>query len=84
MDRTDTVVFILHGVLNMLEEDMRREYLLTSYVQNDLLDSTNIDVIISGLVSYEGDTIQEEVAVNLLEIGVTEEKFTRIKEDFQE
>lgn len=84
-DRTGTVVFLLQGVLNMSEEDMYREYMLSGYEFNKCLDTTGLDVIVTGLAGTPGDTLQQKI-VNYLtgKVGVKQEHIASIRSIFLE
>ena len=84
-DRTGTVVFLLQGILNMSEEDMYREYMLSGYEFDKCLDATGLDVIVTGLAGTPGDTLQQKI-VNYLtgKVGVKQEHIASIRSIFLE
>jgi len=79
-DRTGTVIYLLQGLLNVSEEDMKREYTLSGYVEPKLIDGAKIEVVAAGLQSYAGDTLQEKIVTFLkTEVGVTQAEIDSIR-----
>lgn len=80
-DRTGTIVFLLQALLNMSEEDMLREYRLTGFTTHSYRNSEKMDIVISGMAAYEGDTLQEKT-VNFLKttVGITDEQIRSIRD----
>lgn len=79
-DQTGTIVFLLQGLLNMSEEDMLLEYCLSGYESAAYRDTAKLDVLLSGLESFAGETLQERIVTFLRDtIGVTEEEIASIR-----
>lgn len=79
-DRTGTIVYLLQGLLNVSEQDMKREYTLSGYVEPKLIDGAKIEVLAAGLQSYEGNTLQEKIVTFLkTEVGVTQAEIDSIR-----
>jgi hypothetical protein len=82
-DQTGTIVFLLQGILGVSQEDMIREYRLGCFVNPSMADSNNMDVIISGLEPYKGDTLNEKIENYLIEfVGVTQAEIDAIRNIF--
>ena len=82
-DRTGTIVFLLQGLLGMSEEDMVREYQLTAFFNRALIESGNIDIVVDGMQSYAGDTLQEKIETYFIKtIGLTMEEIQSIRSIF--
>lgn len=80
VDRTGTVIFLLQGLLGLSDEDMIREYQLTGYTKPDVFTSENLNVLISGLQPYDGDTLSEKVVSYLTTVvGVTDQQIADIR-----
>ena len=82
-DRTGTIVFLLQGVLNVSEADMMREFLLSAYIHDEMIEDKAMEPVISGLMQYKGGTLQEKIVTYLTEdVGVTTEEIAAIREIF--
>lgn len=82
-DRTGTIVLLLHGLLNVSQEDALQEYRLTGYVTPSVAKNDKMDALFLLLNPYEGDTFQEKV-INYLTttVGVTPEEIASIQSIF--
>lgn len=79
-DRTGTIVFLLQGLLNMSEEDMLREYRMTGFSASGYQTSAQMDIVVSGLKNYAGETIQEQIVSFLRDAaGITDEQIASIR-----
>ena len=69
----------------MSEEAMIREYELTGYTNSSFVENGNMNVVINGLESYGGDTLQEKIITFLTtEVGVTDAEIASIQSIFLE
>ncbi len=82
-DRAGTICYLLEALLGLSEADLEKEYELStlyhSHISRDLLNELK-----TGLMMYEGKTIQKKTENYLLSIGVTEEEIQTIKNIFLE
>lgn len=84
-DRTGTIIFLLQGILNLSEEDMIREYELTGYARSHVVNNGNLNVIISGLQDYSGDSLNDKIVTYLTTVvGVTHSEIESIRQIFLE
>lgn len=79
-DRTGTIIFLLQGLLNVSEEDMIDEYCLTGFFRRDCASPTAMEVVISGLQSYPGTTLQEKIVSFMkTDVGLTDAEIQSIR-----
>ena len=84
-DRTGTIVLLLHGLLNVSEEDALQEYRLTGFVKASVASSNKMDSLLMQLNAYKGDTLQEKIIDYLTTtVGVTPEEIASIQSIFLE
>lgn len=82
-DRTGTIVYLLQGVLNMSEEDMMREYMLSGFVHTEMEEKAHLDQVIQELQKYDGGTLQEKIVTYLTtDVGVAAETLDSIRSIF--
>jgi hypothetical protein len=71
---------LIQGILGVSEEDMMNEYRLTAFYSGSYVNNENINVVISALNNYEGDTMKEKVENYLINfVGVTEEEIESVR-----
>jgi len=76
-DRTGTLAFVLEGVLGLKENDLVKDYELTSFGWHGNRTRTteyyNFSGMMSAIKGYSGDTLQAKFRSNLISWGVPEE-----------
>ena len=82
LDRTGTVCYILGAILGMSDEDLMREYQLSSLYHNNLWALNDMYDFVEELATYPGYTTQEKAQNYLLSIGVTQYEIDSIKDIF--
>ncbi len=80
-DRTGTVCYILGALLGMSENDLIKEYELSGLFYGSASRS-DISTLYGGLLSYEGNNLQQKTENYLLSIGVTKAEINSIKNIF--
>lgn len=83
-DRTGTVSYLLEAVLGLSDEDLLREYELSSLGSDSVYDRNFITPRMTHLANYAGNTEAERVENYLLSIGVTVEQLETIRVIFLE
>ena len=84
-DRTGTVIFLLHALLGVSEEECIQGYELTSFSIYNLRSTQtgsykdNFQAFLTGLKAYTGNTLQEKTENWALSIGVTKQQIDNIK-----
>ncbi|MBO5323397.1 MAG: tyrosine-protein phosphatase [Oscillospiraceae bacterium] len=77
-DRTGTICCLLEALLGVSEEDLQREYELSTMYYT-WVDSQGFRNLISELKQWEGVTLQEKAEAFLLDCGVTQEQIAQIR-----
>lgn len=77
-DRTGTICFLLEALLGLSEEDLVREYELTTLYHTSVT-AENLTALRQYLDSLEGDSLQEKTENYLLSIGVTAAEIESIR-----
>jgi protein-tyrosine phosphatase len=75
-DRTGTICYLLEALLGVSRGDCLKEYGLSNR------DIANIQAVETGLKSYEGDTLKEQVESYPLSCGVSEYQISSIRNIF--
>lgn len=83
LDRTGTVCYLLEALLGVSEEDLMRDYQLSSLHHGDISASLQgMNALIAQLKTNEGDTMQKKAENYLLSCGVTQEEIENIRSIF--
>lgn len=82
-DRTGTICFLLEALLGVSEENLQREYELTT-MYHTWVDSEGYREMVAEIKTWEGNTLQEKAETFLLHCGVTSQQITQIRDIFLE
>jgi len=78
-DRAGTVCFLLEALLGVSEEDLQREYELSTMCYT-WVDSYGYRTMVEQLKTWQGDTLQEKAETFVLYCGVTREQIDQIRQ----
>lgn len=84
MDRTGTVCYVLGALLGMTEEDVLRDYQLSSLCHGPLWALDQFNDFVKRFDLLEGATLQKKAETYLLSVGVTPEEINSIRAIFLE
>ena len=80
-DRTGTICYLLEALLGVSDEDLRKEYELTTFAHGSVA-LEDFAVFTTRISMMEGNTTQERVENYLLSIGVTADEIANIRDIF--
>jgi protein tyrosine/serine phosphatase len=83
VDRTGTFCYLLEALLGVSEEDLQRDYELSTLYYTWVASKDREDFL-AELKTREGNTLQEKTETFLLECGVTPEQIAAIRDIFLE
>lgn len=81
VDRTGTICCILEALLGVSEENIIKEYELSS-LYHSTVSRDNITVLLQHLKSLEGSSLQQKAETLLLSAGITQSQIQRIRSIF--
>lgn len=85
MDRGGSFVFVLNALLGVGEDDLRRDWLLSSHWHiSQLGRQEDFNELLSVARKYPGETLQEQIEAYLTAHGLEESVISRIREIFLE
>lgn len=80
-DRTGTMAYLLEALLGVPEEDVCKDYELTSFGgQLRSRNSTSFSTFYDRLMTFQGATLQEKVEAIFLRYGITAEEIAEFRE----
>lgn len=79
MDRAGTISFLLEALLGVSEDDMRREYELSTMYHTWVDYEAYLEMVEELKADWEGDTLQEKAEAFVLACGVTQEQIRQIR-----
>ena len=78
-DRAGTISFLLEALLGVSEENLQREYELST-MYHTWVDSYGYQTMVTELKTWEGETLQEKAETFVLHCGVTPEQIAQIRD----
>lgn len=82
LDRTGTICYLLEALLGVSEDDLMRDYQLSSLYHGELKGLTELKDFVAHLKTFEGATMQEKTENYLLSCGVSAQEIQNIRTIF--